>query len=132
MSAVALLSLSVHAQNLGPVPTQTVSQESNDWPMYNHDLAGTRFNPAETKLKPDTVGNLRQIFFHPTTGDVYATPSVVNDVVYAGDAEITNGIPKGTFYALTRAGELRWQKSGFGAITASALVTNGTNGTPEW
>ena len=125
MSAVALLSLSVHAQNLGPVPTQTVSQESNDWPMYNHDLAGTRFNPAETKLKPDTVGNLRQIFFHPTTGDVYATPSVVNDVVYAGDTS-------GTFYAVTRANVLLWQTSGFGPITASALVTNGTNGTPEW
>jgi len=125
MSAVALLSLSVHAQNLGPVPTQTITQDLNDWPMYNHDVAGTRFNPAETKLKPDTVGNLRQIFFHPTTGDVYATPSVVNDVVYAGDTS-------GTFYAVTRANVLLWQTSGFGPITASALVTNGTNGTPEW
>ena len=129
MSAVALLSLSVHAQNLGPVPTQTITQDLNDWPVYNHDVVGTRFNPAETTLSRKSVGGLTQKWIFQTKGDVYATPSVVNDVVYAGDAEITNGIPKGTFYALTRAGELRWQKSGFGAITASALVTNGTNGT---
>jgi outer membrane protein assembly factor BamB len=121
MSAVALLSLSVHAQNLGPVPTQTITQDLNDWPMYNHDVAGTRFNPAETTLTPDTVGNLHQIWFYPTAGDVYATPSVVKDVLYAGDTS-------GTFYALTRTGELLWQKTVFGPITASALVTNGTNG----
>jgi polyvinyl alcohol dehydrogenase (cytochrome) len=129
MFAVALLSLSVQAQNLGPVPTQTITQDPNDWPIYNHDVVGTRFNPAETTLTRDTVGNLHQIWFYQTTGDVYATPSVVENVVYAGDAEVTNGIRKGTFYALTRAGELRWKKSGFGPITASALVTNGTNGT---
>jgi outer membrane protein assembly factor BamB len=126
MSAVALLSLSAHAQNLGPVPTQTITQDPNDWPMYNHDVAGTRFNPAETTLKPDTVVHLNQLWVYPTAGDVYATPSVVKDVVYAGDAE-------GTFYALkstSTKGELVWQKSGFGPITASALVTNGTNGTP--
>jgi polyvinyl alcohol dehydrogenase (cytochrome) len=129
MSAVALLSLSVQAQNLGPVPTQTITQDPNDWPMYNRDVVGTRFNPAETTLTPDTVGNLHQIWFYPTAGDVYATPSVVSNFVYAGDADVTHGTPKGTFYALTRTGELRWQKTGFGPITASALVTNGTNGT---
>jgi polyvinyl alcohol dehydrogenase (cytochrome) len=118
MSAVVLLSFGVHAQNLGPVPTQTITQNSNDWPMYNYDVAGTRFNPEEKTLRPDTVGNLHQIWFYPTAGDVYATPSVVDDVVYAGDTS-------GTFYALTRNGELRWQTSGFGPITASALVTNG-------
>src|SRR6516165_6429263 len=104
MSAVALLSLSIHAQNLGPVPTQTITQDANDWPMYNHDVAGTRFNPAETTLNPDTVGNLDQIWFYTTAGDVYATPSVVDNVVYAGDTS-------GTFYALTSTGKLLWQTS---------------------
>jgi polyvinyl alcohol dehydrogenase (cytochrome) len=93
--------------------------------MYNHDVVGTRFNPAETTLAPESVRQGLSIkwYFH-TAGDVYATPSVVNDIVYAGAAEET----KGTFYALTKAGKLRWQKTGFGPITASALVTNGTNG----
>src|SRR5262245_34607862 len=107
MSAVALLSLSVHAQNLGPVPTQTITQDRNDWPMYNHDVAGTRFNTMEKTLGPDTVGNLHQIWFYPTAGDVYATPSVVNNIVYAGDTS-------GTFYALnglTSAERLVWKKS---------------------
>ena len=125
MSAVALLSLSVHAQNLGPVPTQTITQDLNDWPVYNHDVVGTRFNPAETTLSRKSVGGLTQKWIFQTKGDVYATPSVVNDVVYAGDTS-------GTFYAVTRANVLLWQTSGFGPITASALVTNGTNGTPEW
>jgi outer membrane protein assembly factor BamB len=59
---------------------------------------------------------------------VYATPSVVNNVVYAGDTS-------GTFYALTSANVLLWQQPNasssikFGPITASALVTNGPNGT---
>jgi polyvinyl alcohol dehydrogenase (cytochrome) len=129
MSAVALLSLSVQAQNLGPVPTQTITQDPNDWPMYNHDVGGTRFNPAETTLTRESVRQGLSIkwYFH-TAGDVYATPSVVNNIVYAGEAEVTNGTTKGTFYALTKAGELRWQNTGFGPITASALVTNGTNG----
>jgi polyvinyl alcohol dehydrogenase (cytochrome) len=130
MSAVALLPLSVHAQNLGPVPTQTITQDLSDWPMYNHDLAGTRFNPMETKLSPQSVSQgLIVKYSFPTKGDVYATPSVVHDIVYAGDAEVvTNGPPKGNFYALTSTLQVLWQQSGFGPITASALVTNGTNG----
>ena len=55
MSAVALLSLSVQAQNLEPVPTQTITPNGSDWPMYNHDVAGTRFNPEEKTLSRESV-----------------------------------------------------------------------------
>src|ERR1700756_2265267 len=90
--------------------------------MYNHDALGTRFNPAETTLNRDSIKRLRIKWVFPTAGDVYATPSVVNNIVYAGDTS-------GTFYAITSAGTLLWKTSGsgsikFGAITASALVTN--------
>jgi hypothetical protein len=127
MSAVTLLSLSVQAQNLGPVPTQTITQDLNDWPMYNHDVAGTRFNPKETTLSPESVRQGLVIkWYFPTAGDVYATPSVVNNIVYAGDAEVLpDGTTKGTFYALTSTGGFLWKKTGFGPITASALVTDG-------
>jgi outer membrane protein assembly factor BamB len=136
MSAVALLSLSVQAQNLGPVPTQTITQHRNDWPMYNHDVVGTRFNPEENTLNRDSVRQGLSIkWYFPTAGDVYATPSVVSDIVYAGDAEVLpDGTTKGTFYALrAKDGGLVWQQPTepsltFGPITASALVTNGTNG----
>lgn len=54
-----------------------------------------------------------------TTGDVYATPAVVDNTVYFGDTS-------GTVYALTSRGQLVWQMKVTGPITASALVTNNT------
>jgi len=121
-SAVALLSLSVLGQNPGFIPPQTIPHDPNDWPMYNHDISGSRFNPAEATLTPKSVKHLKIEWIFPTAGDVYGTPSVVNNIVYAGDTS-------GTFYALTSAGTLLWKTSGsgstkFGLITASALVTN--------
>jgi putative pyrroloquinoline-quinone-binding quinoprotein len=53
----------------------------------------------------------------PTKGDVYATPSVVNGIVYAGDTS-------GRFYALTSLGKRLWETKVNGPITASALVTD--------
>jgi polyvinyl alcohol dehydrogenase (cytochrome) len=121
--AVALVALSTLAQNPGSIPTKRpVKQEPSDWPMYNHDVLGTRFNPAETTLTRESVKGLKIKWVFPTKGDVYATPSVVDNIVYAGDTS-------GTFYALRSAGTLLWKTSGsgsikFGPITASALVTN--------
>ena len=121
-SALALLAVSVLAQNPGSILAQTITQDLNDWPMYNRDVLGTRFNPAEKTLTRDSVKRLTIKWFFPTKGDVYATPSVVQDIVYAGDTS-------GTFYALKSSGTLLWSKPGFAPITASALVTNGPNGT---
>src|SRR5215831_12068441 len=100
-SALVLLSFSVLAQGLDSVPTQTITQDPNDWPMYNRDVVGTRFNPAETTLTRESVQGLGIKWVFQTKGDVYATPSVVNNVVYAGDTS-------GTFYALTSSGRLKW------------------------
>jgi polyvinyl alcohol dehydrogenase (cytochrome) len=116
-SALALTAVSILAQDSDPVPTQTVTQGPNDWPMYNHDVQGTRFNPAETTLTRESVSRLKVEWVFPTKGDVYATPAVVNDIVYAGDTS-------GTFYALSRSGALQWSTTGFGPITDSALVTD--------
>jgi polyvinyl alcohol dehydrogenase (cytochrome) len=121
-SALALLAVSVLAQNPGSILAQTITQDLNDWPMYNRDVLGTRFNPAENTLTRDSVKRLTIKWFFPTKGDVYATPSVVQDIVYAGDTS-------GTFYALKSSGTLLWSTPGFAPITASALVTNGPNGT---
>jgi polyvinyl alcohol dehydrogenase (cytochrome) len=116
-SAVTLLSLSVLAQNPGTNPAQTVTQDASDWPMYNHDVVGSRCNPAEDKLTRDSVRSLKVKWVFPTKGDVYATPSVVNKVVYAGDTS-------GTLYALTSAGAPVWKTNVGSPITASALVTD--------
>jgi polyvinyl alcohol dehydrogenase (cytochrome) len=97
--------------------TQTVSNDPNDWPMYNHDSLGTRFNSAESALSTKTAHELEYQWMYPTVGDVYATPVVVDNTVYAGDTS-------GLFYALTSGGQLVWQYKAQAPITSSALVTN--------
>ena len=63
-----------------------------DWPTYNHDLAGWRFNPAEKTLGRDNVGKLVEKWRFPAVGTkesvgvVQATPSVVAGEVYFGTA----------------------------------------------
>jgi len=105
------------AQNPGSNPAQTITQDPNDWPMYNRDAVGTRCNPAENKLTRDSVRGLKVKWVFPTAGDVYGTPSVVHGVVYVGDTS-------GTFYALRSSGAIVWTANVGSPITDSALVTN--------
>ncbi|HEV3023945.1 MAG TPA: PQQ-binding-like beta-propeller repeat protein, partial [Pirellulales bacterium] len=82
--------------------------DSADWPMYNHDLAGWRFNPAEKALSPANVGKIVEKWRFPaansneTIGVVHATPSVVAGEVYFGTATFP------AFYKLAPDGTLRW------------------------
>lgn len=87
----------------------------NDWPMFNRDRAGTRFNSAESTLSAANVGGLHVKWQLNTPAPVAATPVVVGNVVYAGDMS-------GKFYAVQSDGTLRWSTQVSGAITASALV----------
>src|SRR2546430_14698817 len=63
-----------------------------DWPSYNHDVSGWRFNPAEKALSPGNVGKLVEKWRFPvagstqTVGVVHATPSVVAGEGYFGNA----------------------------------------------
>lgn len=79
-----------------------------DWPMYNHDSVGWRFNPAEKTLSPANVGTLVEKWRFPaadskeTLGVVHATPTVVAGEVYFGTATFP------AFYKLAPDGTLRW------------------------
>ena len=81
---------------------------SGDWPMYNHDPAGWRFNPAEKTLSPANVGIVVEQWRFPaadskeTIGVVHATPTVVAGEVYFGTATFP------VFYKLAPNGTLRW------------------------
>ncbi len=76
--------------------------------MYNRDVAGWRFNAAETTLSPENVGGLVEKWRFPAEGSgqlvgvIHATPSVVNGCVYFGTAT------EATFYALRPDGSLKW------------------------
>ena len=79
-----------------------------DWPTYNHDFAGRRFNPAESTLNFTTVGRLTELWRFPaaespdTIGVVHATPIVVRGEVYFGTATFC------AFYKLDRDGKQLW------------------------
>ncbi len=115
-----------------------LSTDPNDWPMYNRDVLGTRYNPAEKSLSVANVGNLVEKWRFPPDGSkeivgvVHAT-LVVNGYVYFG----TETTP--TFYKLRPDGKVKWTYKpkprppiavAFGLPTAgflnAALVTNDT------
>src|SRR5262245_26303798 len=102
-----------------------------DWPMYNHDPQGTRYNSAETALSPATAGDLEVLWRFATPGAIAGTPAVVDDTVYAADST-------GTVYAVTRDGALRWSTTLDIPspvpikLTASPLVTNRTVIIGDW
>src|SRR5262245_28867115 len=82
-----------------PSGVDVVPGDPKDWPMYNHDPEGSRYNSAETRLRPDNVGGLQVKWTFPTHGPIAGTPAVVNDHVYAADEA-------GYAYALDRDGHL--------------------------
>jgi polyvinyl alcohol dehydrogenase (cytochrome) len=97
------------ATKLGEAPERAaaVSDDPNDWPMYNRDVIGTRHNNGEKALGKDTVGQLVEKWRFPPAGSrerigvVHATV-VVRGHVYFG----TETSP--TFYKLTPDGKVKW------------------------
>src|SRR6516165_6376873 len=98
----------VPAANLAGPPNVPQPISPADWPTYNHDQAGWRFNPAEKTLSRDNVGKLVEKWRFPaadskeTIGVVHATPTVVAGEVYFGTATFP------TFYKLGPDGKQRW------------------------
>lgn len=82
--------------------------EPGDWPMYNHDLAGWRYNPDETTIGPENAGRLVEKWRFPARGSdqrigvIHATPTVVGGHVYFGTATDP------AFYKVSTEGKLCW------------------------
>jgi polyvinyl alcohol dehydrogenase (cytochrome) len=90
--------------------------DSGDWPMYHHDLNGTRHNRGESQLSLFNVNHLHQSWKTPTPAPVTATSVVLGNNLYAGDWA-------GNFYSLeTSNGHIDWQTTAVAPISASALV----------
>jgi hypothetical protein len=93
-SAIALFVLAMIAPEVGLAdpPKDDRGITSQDWPMYNQNVAGWRFNAGEKTLSPLTVGKLEEKWSFPpagskeTIGVVHATPTVVAGEVYFGTA----------------------------------------------
>src|SRR5215831_14075363 len=82
--------------------------DAADWPTYNHDQRGWRFNPAEKTLGSANVEKLVEKWRFPAAdskeaiGVVHATPTVVAGEVYFGTATFP------AFYKLGRDGKQLW------------------------
>jgi polyvinyl alcohol dehydrogenase (cytochrome) len=86
------------------------------WSMYNHDVAGTRFNAAESTIGTSNASALKVKWQFATPAPVAATPVVEDGFVYAGDLS-------GAFYAVKTDGTLLWSKQlDPSGISASAAV----------
>jgi outer membrane protein assembly factor BamB len=79
-----------------------------DWPMYNRDVTGWRYNPGESAIDPSSAGRLEEKWRFPAKdskqqiGVIHATPVVVNGYVYFGTATDP------AFYKLGPDGKVRW------------------------
>ena len=125
-------------------PDQVPPITAADWPSYNHDVRGWRYNSVEKSLSARNASELEEKWRFPATGStekvgvIHATPVVVNGYVYFGTATFP------AFYKLKPNGSLAWvyrPKTGHASTTplpeggrnlidvengilASALITN--------
>jgi len=106
MVSKALLVVALGASLL---PALAHAQEDpKDWPMYNHDVLGSRHNVGEKAVDPSNASRLVEKWRFPPKGSeleigvIHATPSVVDGYVYFGTATDP------TFYKLTPDGSIRW------------------------
>ncbi|MCI0376501.1 MAG: hypothetical protein L0215_02725 [Gemmataceae bacterium] len=73
-----------------PSGVDVVSGDPKDWPSYNHDPADTRYNPAETQLRPDNVADLET--GHGQANQVHSRPMNAH-----GSGQFTDAV--GGFFA---------------------------------
>lgn len=101
LSALACLLLQSSTSRAQPAATK-------DWPTYNCDVIGSRYNRAETAIGKSNAPKLEEKWRFPDKnsgmeiGVVHATPIVVDGCVYFGTATDP------AFYKLTPDGKLKW------------------------
>jgi polyvinyl alcohol dehydrogenase (cytochrome) len=91
-----------------PAPARAAAQS---WPVAGQNIANTRDQAAETVIFPSDVGQLAPAWTITTAGDVTATPTMVNNVLYFPDMG-------GMLWAVTSTGHVVWSNpvSGYTGI----------------
>jgi outer membrane protein assembly factor BamB/dienelactone hydrolase len=106
------------------------ADSAQDWPMYNHDILGTRHNPGEVALSAQNAAGLEEKWRFPAKGSdlqvgtIHATPVVVNGYVYFGTATDP------AFYKLKPDGTVRWSYRN-PTYKRSRPSSEGRNGGPK-
>jgi polyvinyl alcohol dehydrogenase (cytochrome) len=92
-----------------PPAAARAQADAKDWPTYNHDVLGSRYNRGEKAIGRDNAGRLEEKWRFPAKGSgqeigaIHATPVIVGGYVYFGTTAATP-----TFYKLTPDGKVRW------------------------
>jgi outer membrane protein assembly factor BamB len=111
-------------------PASDAADSAQDWPMYNRDVIGTRYNPGESILSTENAARLEEKWRFPARGSdlqvgtIHATPVVVNGYVYFGTATDS------AFYKLTPDGKVRWSYRNL-TYKRSRPSTEGRSGGPQ-
>jgi glucose dehydrogenase len=70
--------------------TARARADAKDWPTYNHDVLGSRYNQGEKAISRDNTGRLEEKWRFPAQGSgqeigaIHATPVIVGGYVYIG------------------------------------------------
>jgi outer membrane protein assembly factor BamB len=88
----------------GPIRAASADPAADSWPMYAHDVAGSRVNAAERTLSPSSLRAGLAVLWRSAVpgGPVYGTPAVSGGRVYAANVA-------GNVFALDASdGRLLW------------------------
>ena len=100
-TACALAVTGAPASASGPARAAPIRAAAQSWPVAGQNIANTRDQAAETLISPGNVSQLAPAWSITTAGDVTATPTMVNNVLYFPDMG-------GTLWAVTSTGHVVW------------------------
>lgn len=118
VAAVALVGAGMPVATESSAPAKPISR--CDWPMWGQRVERPFAYPCPTDLGPETVQELKQLWFFNAKDTVTATPAVVDGVAYVGDWS-------GNFYAIdVKTGKPRWTYEAHvhGQVYAGQIVSS--------
>jgi polyvinyl alcohol dehydrogenase (cytochrome) len=99
--AFVLTTASGPAVASGPARASGIPAAAQSWPVAGQNVGNTRDQAAETAISASNASQLTQKWALTTAGDVTATPTMVNNVLYFPDMG-------GMLWAVTSAGKVVW------------------------
>jgi len=111
----------------GPARASGIPAAAQSWPVAGQNIGNTRDQAAETAISAINASQLTQKWALTTAGDVTATPTMVNNVLYFPDMG-------GKLWAVTSAGKVVWSNpvSSYTGITGDVSRDSPATGTILW
>jgi polyvinyl alcohol dehydrogenase (cytochrome) len=103
LALIAVVAVAVVTASPSPARAAggTGARAAQSWPVAGHDIANTRDQPLERLISAGNASGLTPKWTITTAGDVTATPTMVNNVLYFPDMG-------GMLWAVTSTGSVVW------------------------